>query len=309
MFFYNGNVASNGFGCGIGASGGGNGSALICLYAGVAFIASTYTWADTTTFHNVAITRSASTTSWYVDGTAKGTNSAKTPLTPTTGTYLGQGGTGSQKFMGAIDEFSMWSRVLTAGEITALAIDNRLTGYKHTGNWISPAETMANQTPGSVTVTWNNINYGGPPSHATIVFVTIEDTSGHVYYNDSLGWTASPVYIQLPGDITLPNPWKIRIGLGGNGDDTPSITSIVIGLNYQASAATPTDYMPIWILTALVVLLFLVGTKLPFLWIFSGIAGLLLAIQIYNTLADPVLSTVIAGFGVMLMIVGIFRRG
>jgi hypothetical protein len=216
--------------------------------------------------------------------------------------YIGKPKTlAGYNFNGKLDEFLFWSgRNLSSSELSILYNDSRNT-FATTGTWTSQSQS-GNEYPSMISVAYGNVSVT-----RTISLIQLQTPSGIVFWSHNAALTSGTSYAIIPSFPlqAVSGNWTVSLTLTGNQTGTPFVSSLTIGLQ----STTAIDYTPIWILTALVVLLFLVGTKVPFIWIFSGIAGLLLAIQLLNTLADPVLSTVIAGFGVMLMIAGIFRRG
>lgn len=68
------------------------------------------------------------------------------------------------------------------------------------------------------------------------------------------------------------------------------------------------DFTPLWILLALFVVFLLVGFKVSPVWILAGIVGVLLGIQLYMTLADALISGLVATLGCILIIVGAVHR-
>jgi hypothetical protein len=95
-------------------------SGLLGLWNGTFVSSGNYMYAvDFSGWHQVTITATGTSTKWYVDGELYGECSAK--ISQSLG-YIGNNGFYSQRFAGRIDEFSVWSRVLTPAEISSIYI-------------------------------------------------------------------------------------------------------------------------------------------------------------------------------------------
>jgi hypothetical protein len=131
----NGSVG-NGVAFGIGnGAGGGSGSELTVLFSGIIFEGSGYTFPSANTWYLVTLTRSASTTSLYVNGSLITTYSV-TPLAATE-FHIGSQ-TGRRFWDGYVDDVAVFNRALSATEVSNL----------YTGDWSdSPEPTELYSTP------------------------------------------------------------------------------------------------------------------------------------------------------------------
>jgi len=114
---YNGNDAG-GYGLGMGDAAGGFGSKLTGLFGSVAYIDSGYTFASASSWYHVVMARSATTVSFYVNGTQTTLTSASTPGTPTTHLTIGNELDASNRpyrfFNGIIDDVRISNSVRSA---------------------------------------------------------------------------------------------------------------------------------------------------------------------------------------------------
>ncbi len=101
------------------------------------------------TWTHIAITLSGSTGTLYVNGTSVGTNTAMTlsptSLATTTQNYIGKSQFSTDPYLnGSVDDFQIYSRALTAAEITAIATPP-----------VSPDGLMGIGGDSQVTLSWN----------------------------------------------------------------------------------------------------------------------------------------------------------
>jgi hypothetical protein len=119
-FLHNGSNVPGGNGYTLGVGNGDfdtAGNNLILLLDSAAWIDSGATIG--TGWHHVAVTRDATTWKFYIDGSAAGTTSTASPLTPTSDFQLGRD-TSNRYFGGDLDEVGFWTRALSASEISQL---------------------------------------------------------------------------------------------------------------------------------------------------------------------------------------------
>lgn len=139
---------------------------------------------QTGTWCHLAVTLSGSTGSLYVNGTLAGTNSAMT-LNPsslgiTTNNYIGRSQYSGDPYLnGSVDEFRIYDRALSAGEVAALA----------SGNASAPVNLVAAPGPQQIQVSWS------PVANATSYAVAYAIASGGPYVTIASGLT-TPTFTQ-----------------------------------------------------------------------------------------------------------------
>ena len=133
-------------------------------------------------WNHIAITLSGNTATMYVNGSAAGTNTGVTlqpsSLGPTTQNYIGRSQWSADPyFNGAIDDFRIYSRALTASEIVAIA---------GTPATLSPPQGLA-ASPGAnqIALSWNTV------LGATSYTVKRSSTSGGPYVTVASGVTGT----------------------------------------------------------------------------------------------------------------------
>lgn len=103
---------------------GGATAEISCLLNAVAWCKSTATFANTTSWVHIVLTRQSGTLKFYINGVLNANTYTTSPTAPASGTTLGIGqepGTvGSRFFSGAVDEVRIYDRALTSGDVTAL---------------------------------------------------------------------------------------------------------------------------------------------------------------------------------------------
>jgi len=154
---------------------------------------------DFSGWHHVVITASGTTTKWYLDGELYGECSAK--ISQSLG-YIGNNGFYSERFADRIDEFSVWSRILTPAEISA--------------SYLFQTQSFANYGQTFTFV----------PDVAGTYEVTVRAFNGPIDYYDEVvaqaiissppsGMVFSPQGLQ--GDMSNLSPYQGNINLQGDG--------------------------------------------------------------------------------------------
>lgn len=114
-----------------------NGKKLLFVAGGVSYTSNVFANSIyDNTCHHIAVTRSATTLSFYLDGAAIGTATMSNSINSTGSLYVGRDVPNSQTFNGTIDEVRFWNVVKTALEINSLKnvkIAGNATGL--IGNW------------------------------------------------------------------------------------------------------------------------------------------------------------------------------
>lgn len=129
---------------------------------------------DFSGWHHAVITATGSTTKWYIDGEFYAECSAK--INQSLG-FIGNNGFYSERFAGRIDEFSVWSRVLTPVEISSI--------------YIFQSESFANYGQTFTFV----------PDVPGTYEVTIRGFNGPIDYYDEI--TAQAIISSAPGGMTI----------------------------------------------------------------------------------------------------------
>src|SRR5207248_10454911 len=94
---------------------------LILSKIGVSGTNSTGAKVADTNFHHVAITKSGSTVTFYVDGVAGAADAAYDPgFTFTSNAYIGYFGSGGGSFFGTLDEVQVFNTALSASDILGI---------------------------------------------------------------------------------------------------------------------------------------------------------------------------------------------
>ncbi|PYJ81494.1 MAG: hypothetical protein DME22_20950 [Verrucomicrobia bacterium] len=117
-----GSASGNLFAYGTGGYGIGmyNDGRLYLTKAGVSNVGSSIAVTDTN-WHHVAVTKSGTNVTFYVDGVAEGPTNYNTVFTFSSNASIGgTGGTAATSFYGMIDELGIYNRALTTNEIQAL---------------------------------------------------------------------------------------------------------------------------------------------------------------------------------------------
>ncbi len=117
----------NGYAVTIGNCGGAAGSKLCGLFGSVVWIDSGYTFSSPNIWYHVVMTRDSTNTKFYVNGVLTTTQTAATPLTPTSFT-IGAANNGTNypymSFNGSIDEVRVYNRSLTSEQVRELYNNN-----------------------------------------------------------------------------------------------------------------------------------------------------------------------------------------
>ena len=105
--------------------------------------------------------------------------------------------------------------------------------------------------------------------------------------------------------------FRVRVFLSGNGTGTPVIESVEVYLHMITDVGA-VDMTLLWILVFAIVFLAALGIipSISFggiFWIVAGLAGILLAMQIFSVTADALVSAVIGIIGILLILLGIAR--
>lgn len=117
LFAHNGGI-NDGWGVGIGDGAGGAGLKLTGVLAGVSFLDSGYTFADTN-YHHVVMTRESGTTKFYVDGVQTANTSVTAPSTPAGAVMnIAAQNTPTRFFNGTLDEVAIYNAALTSTNVS-----------------------------------------------------------------------------------------------------------------------------------------------------------------------------------------------
>lgn len=96
-----------------------SGTKLTILSEAVAWDVTSYTFPRSGIWYHIAITRTGTTYTVYVNGVQVDTK-VRTQSTPANGFLIGQRQGGTQRFRGKIDDVRYWDRVLTPTEVSNL---------------------------------------------------------------------------------------------------------------------------------------------------------------------------------------------
>lgn len=158
------------------------------FYGGGSQVVSTASVNDNA-WHHAVVTCNGSALTLYLDGSSQGTGASVSPNIGTTNKFIGKDSGGGNWWSGSLDEFGLWSKELSASEVTELynsgsgkQLDLRAKDYSGNGN--HGTETAITYVQGKF---GQCAKFNGTSSRITNTFFADPDT-----YNSGLtisGWT------------------------------------------------------------------------------------------------------------------------
>lgn len=234
----------------------------------------------------------------YLNGAQVGSTTAvNNPGTTYSGLKIGgRGDTGTPfSFNGTIDEALVFSRALTAVEITALATDGR-SSFVSSGTWTSP--TQQGELPIEAIVSFTNQTSVNRVSRFQVL-----SGSGSVVYDKLVPFFSTSPF-QIPLNVTFnPATWKVKLFMSGSGTATSQVTSLVLTVGFPPTFDTDTWIM-VGLLLALLLMLALAWWQDHIAFLFGAATILfLMSIQMWTiTLSYPA-SIALACVAILVMVI------
>ncbi len=210
-------------------------------------------------------------------------------IVPTTGDNIPGGA--SSLVRSRWDDFFFRSGIIDSG------------AFRTTGEWTSAIQEHSAEVFQSIT-----IEYSGASVSNFITSIALLNSVGVSVFSDNTDITSDITKTYTIPDLFIPNTWRIRIGLSGNGTATVNVQTITVHTELKTDIFD-SEWLKVSIYLFAFIFSFVLGyEKHPSFYILCGIVGIAFAVELFFLIESAILTAVISGLSLLIIVHGIITK-